>query len=250
VSVVPPTLDPNGPTVERNETTTRSEYREEKERNFYANQDSSPAWWVWAKDRSDHLVIAIVALAVGFLLGWFINNLYHGGHLLYRVRPSIIQLKPPAPVTTNNPVNDHVQRPSDDASSSQIAIATVRKGEGIERPLIRQLMASPDLYGFKGDASNNAAVKTWAEKKAHVIAIKAGYVDRKFGGEIRVKHPGEVAYVLENDDHGGLRVAEYANHGNTTEKVRTLVASSPGNQFLGWPGQEHIQPYEYLYTAG
>jgi hypothetical protein len=149
-------------------------------------------------------------------------------------------------------------------SAAQIVLATVRKGEGIEHALIRQLVDDPMNYGFTGDQNDSAAVKKWAGHQAHVLAIKAGYYDWKFGAEVRVKAPNTTAYVLQEDADGNLQIGEYAattpqgppttaSGGTfspaTTHGVAPTIASS---QFFGasqTTGKIFLVPaYQYVYA--
>lgn len=85
-----------------------------------------------------------------------------------------------------------------------LKLAIVQEGEGIEHTLIRQLVASPKNFGFEGNESDKKAIKAWAGKKAHQIAILAGYVDLKTGSEVRIKGSGgNVAYLLQKSDPDG-----------------------------------------------
>lgn len=152
------------------------------------------------------------------------------------------------------------QQPKNDTKNEKLQLAIVRRGEGIEHALIRQLAASPKEFGFAGDTKDAARVKNWAGREAHVLAIRAGYVDWKFGAEVRVKAPDRVAYVLEKSVVGDLRISqrEVAPGGNVadpsqrpSQKVQniTVVGSYLQATFLGNPGNERIRPYEYIYTG-
>lgn len=89
--------------------------------------------------------------------------------------------------------------------------AIVQKGEGVEHAFIRQLSEDPEKFGFKGDAADDNAVMDWAGKEAHRVAIKAGYVDMGTGNEIRIGGKGgAVAYELEKDSAGNIKVNEYS----------------------------------------
>ena len=122
-------------------------------------------------------------------------------------------------------------------------------------------MADPSAFGYVGDTKATALVKKWAGREAHLLAIKAGYVDRKFGAEIRVKHADRVAYVLEKDGQGNLQIslrtvkiggnvnaANLSVQGPTIQNVNiaTTIAQAA---FLGNPGSEHLQRCEYVYIG-
>ncbi len=129
---------------------------------------------------------------------------------------------------------------------AQFERAVIRKGDGIERILIRQLIADPQAFGFTGDAAH---VKAWAGTTAHLIAVHAGYFDWKFGAEIRIVHPGKAAFILEKSAEDGLRVVEYAQRGNAFQKICTRTMLASGNPFLGTPGHEELPAYEYVAGA-
>lgn len=134
----------------------------------------------------------------------------------------------------------------------KIKPAIVGKGEGIEHALIRQLIAGPQTYGFKGDAGDKKAVKAWAQKRAHQIAILAGYVNIKTGEEVWVRGKGgEVAYLLTVDSEGKVSVEEYTvgdgNFKAAPEQTNRLADDYGKAQFQGSsPGG--LQSYEYLYV--
>jgi len=211
--------------------------------------------WTRVNGKRRHSVIAIAIAVLAFVIGvvcffWLV------GKRIYHERQLQNQSIATTPATTNiKQVSPPVQPPTATSATnpnprpSQFYLALLGKGDGVEHTFIRQLMAHPKIYGFAGDASNSAELKKWAGREAHLIAIRAGYVDWKFGAEIRVKRSGsgKVAYVLENDGHGNIRVIESVVHGNSFQEVRTLQASSSGNQFLGTPGHGHLQPYEYRF---
>lgn len=77
--------------------------------------------------------------------------------------------------------------------------AKVRKGDGIERVIQRQLIAAPANYGFSGDVKNKKAIKKWAGKRAHQIAVKAGFIDQKSKKQLLLtaKAIGSVAFSLD-----------------------------------------------------
>lgn len=93
--------------------------------------------------------------------------------------------------------------------SSNLDLATIRKGEGIEHVLKRQLLNDPQKFGWDQKTDLNI----WANKTAHLIAIKNGYVNPITGEEVRVydmsfKGQQNPAYLLEVKD-GQYRVTEY-----------------------------------------
>jgi hypothetical protein len=92
-------------------------------------------------------------------------------------------------------------------SQPQVALATVHWTEGIEHAFIRQLVADPANYGFDGKPDDKKAVKHWAGRQAHLLAIKAGYVD-KFGAQIGVPTGDTTAYLIQKNADGSLQIVE------------------------------------------
>jgi len=135
------------------------------------------------------------------------------------------------------------------ATAETLKLATVGKGEGIEHAFIRQIVANPKDFGFDGDVNNRTAVKKWAGREAHRIALKAGYVDSD-GREIRVKVTDKVAFVLNKDAGSNLMVAEYekdasGNFKNDPTDESTVKAE--GATFEG-DTTDGVQGYEYVYS--
>jgi len=140
-----------------------------------------------------------------------------------------------------------------------IKLATIKKGKGIEDGLYRQLFADPWAYGFDGDTNNKSAIKKWAQKKAHQVAILAGYTNYKTGEEVRVKgEGGNVAYVL-TVDKDKISVEEYTvdqytgNFNSEPEQINQLADSYDRAQFKGDMQDEGLiglQAYEYIYKEG
>lgn len=152
------------------------------------------------------------------------------------------------------------------------SICIVHKGEGIEHALIRQLMADPSVAGFQGKTDDTSTLKQWADHEAHVLALKAGYIGKKFGEEIRVQSPETMAYVIEKDPvNGNLQIVEYstvrgipspatptspdneapgfrqlASHGvTTTIAAAHFIGPQDGTTVLPNP----YRTYEYMYVG-
>lgn len=140
------------------------------------------------------------------------------------------------------------------AEAEDLKLATVGKGEGVEHALIRQLAADPKAYGFEADSTSQKAVKAWAQRRAHQIAILAGYVDVKTGDEVRVRGKGgEITYLLSVDADGKMAVEEYTlgsdgNFKTDPDQTNDLAASYKAAQFQGTgQGPGGMQSYEYLH---
>jgi hypothetical protein len=127
----------------------------------------------------------------------------------------------PTPAPAPAPKLDATPTP---APAPATADKVVHKGEGIEHPLIRQLVANSDLLAnpgayaklgvkaFTGDRTDKAALKKWAGVQADILARGIGHTDNKFGAheEIRILHPDTRAYAIEKDATGTLSVVEYS----------------------------------------
>lgn len=100
-----------------------------------------------------------------------------------------------------------VKKTEERLAADKLADAIIGKGKGIEHVFIKQLVAKPAQFGYKGDKAEKA-IKGWAVNKAHLIAKAAGYI--KAGKEKRIKGKGgDVAYALQIKDGGGITVAKY-----------------------------------------
>ncbi|MFH1677872.1 MAG: hypothetical protein ABH888_03620 [Patescibacteria group bacterium] len=126
--------------------------------------------------------------------------------------------------------------------------ATIRKGEGIEHVLIRQLKTNPENFGFKGNLNNADAVKEWAGGEAHRMAIKAGYVDLKTGQEIRIGTKGidSVAYVIEKNQEGELSIHEHFKNDEKVFKSVEIHKLAEDFKSAKFEGKE-LESYEYKH---
>jgi hypothetical protein len=149
--------------------------------------------------------------------------------------------------------------------ASRIKLATVRKGEGPEHPLVRRLMNEPQFItdpkeAFEGDPADKIALKRWAGWETDRLAVKFGLKDWKFGGELRITKPDVVAFMLQKDADGNVLLAEYevtsdGEFGTSPQPTNTIqIASSISqSQFLGMPDFITAHPlpqYEYQYIPG
>jgi len=137
--------------------------------------------------------------------------------------------------------------PAPTPASTSAAITTmnvVHKGEGREHPMIRQLMADPDILAepgddlakigvkpFTGDRDNDkAAFKHWAGVMAHILETASGGIGPKFHEEIRVKAPETIAVRIEKDPTAGtILVVTYsvtATQSTSPETATTTVAGT------------------------
>jgi hypothetical protein len=129
----------------------------------------------------------------------------------------------------------------------------VHRREGLEHPMIRQLMADPDLAvnahvkgikAFPGDRNDTAALKKWAGVVADILARRTGNIGPHFHEEIGIKAPETVAVVIVKDPDGSLKVVQYAVNqktaaAGTANNTFTLIAtqnvasSGATAQFIG-----------------
>jgi hypothetical protein len=168
-------------------------------------------------------------------------------------RPAVINMESTLP-----PVN----APKQLTLAERLALGTPHKGQGFEHSMIRQLRADPTKFNstkfkFTGDFAQTAAVKTWAGRVAHIIAIEDGKFDIKFHSSVGPRRPDEVSYLLDVDSNGNVTVAEYVTpkpgqgfgSDPQPQHVGRLANSISQAQFAGWPDnlQHHSLPvYEYL----
>ena len=194
---------------------------------------------------------------LGIALGIFFVGKYYGEK---SCPPAATPAKTSAPAVTQPPP---VVTPKLPSIEERLALATGGNGEGVVHPFTRQLMADPTLIikpkeQYKGDRADTKALKRWAGREAYLIAIEFGYADWKFGAEIRIRRPGETAFLLSKDAGGQLHATEYvtATPGKgfgvspKPAQDRLLASSVSESQFLGMPdNQKNIPVYEYLYAG-
>jgi hypothetical protein len=204
------------------------------------------------------VVVGLTALTLSIFNQRDINNLRDNFEPL---RKSVVGLlatlaaksAPPAPTSSATSV-------AQQALKDQLTLTTSWWGEGVEHALIRQMRADPKKYGFDGDVANQAAVAKWVRNQVQIWATDAGYVDWKFGAEIRVRHPGEVAFLLRRAADGRWYIDEYKavapgqGFGDSPKSVnsRIIAPSIAQSQFLGWPDmvKKHPLPsYEYRWPV-
>ncbi len=121
------------------------------------------------------------------------------------------RVSPPILPTASNPEKPNIK--------DKLAMGMVRNREGMEHPLIRQLMANPGVITFatkkgttpyRGYKNNKVALKTWAGRQADILAEDSGFKFRGDGGaEVRILNPNEVVFLIVADGSGGVSIAEY-----------------------------------------
>ncbi len=88
--------------------------------------------------------------------------------------------------------------------------AVIKKGEGIEHAFIRQIEHNPAMaksLGFTGDINNAKSLHLFAQKQAHIIALKTGYADHS-GNEVRIGVADKASYEIKLDKDGNYHVEE------------------------------------------
>jgi hypothetical protein len=121
---------------------------------------------------------------------------------------------------------------STEPSASQMQLAIAHKGEGVESTFIRQFAADPVAYGFNGKQDDAKAIHRWAGRQAHLLAIKAGYYDWKFGAEVGAASPDKMAFGIQKNA-GGLTVVEYAVTGPTATPTFSQGATHIASATVG-----------------
>jgi hypothetical protein len=145
------------------------------------------------------------------------------------------------------------------------AMNIVHRKEGLEHPMIRQLMADPDLAvnahvkgikPFTGDRKDTAKLKKWAGGVAEILVRNAGNKGPHFYEEIRVRAPETVAVVIVKDLAGSLSIAQYAvHHGTTFAPIATqsVATTSAAAHFIGPQDGTTVLPapyrqFEYMFV--
>ncbi|MCD4694256.1 hypothetical protein K8R62_02775 [bacterium] len=129
--------------------------------------------------------------------------------------------------------------------ASQVAEdAIIKKGEGIEHALIRQLKANPQEFGYKEDLTKSGEIAKWAGGEAHKLAINSSYVNAETGAEVRVGTEGvdRVAYVLKTNSEGELEIEEHFKNEDGEFELRE--SHKEGDPFEEKKDREE---YEYGY---
>ncbi len=115
--------------------------------------------------------------------------------------------------------------------------AVVHKGQGVEHALIRQLVHDPATHGYDGDTNDTAAVKSWAGKEAHRIALDSRNAYVTENAETRVRFADKYAYVLNND--------------GTVSEYEVKPAGSGEFTLVGQSGvAQTLDKYEYSVPRG
>ncbi|NTW22261.1 hypothetical protein HGA34_01800 [Candidatus Falkowbacteria bacterium] len=150
----------------------------------------------------------------------------------------------PAPAAPKNAAETAPFDPNKNFSES----AVVHKGDGVIRVLKRQIVESPEEFGFKGDADDAAAVEKYASATAARAAAETGYWNRETGEEVRLstKSIGRAAYVLERKGDGKFEVHEYFNNKPSQEMFQKEESHASGSAF---EGNKH-ESYEYVHKGG
>lgn len=123
----------------------------------------------------------------------------------------------------------------------KVAMAVIKKGEGIEHAFIRQLINSPNEFGYNG-SNNKKAVKKWAQTMAHQLAILAGYVS-KDGKEIRIRNANIAAYVIQVENEK-ITIEEYMVKNGIPKLIHSQKVA---NNYSTAKFKSKLQPYEYLW---
>lgn len=170
------------------------------------------------------IAIMIVVVATVGIVAWVHTHHAQPAKVAQTKTLNLKQTIPPAPARTVDPVA---------LNAAQMRLAIVHKGEGVESALIRQFAANPVAYGFKGRQDDVKAIHRWAGRQAHLLAIKAGYYDWKFGAEVRVATPDKTAYVIQENAAGSVTVIEHAVATTATTPTFTQGATHIASATVG-----------------
>jgi len=125
--------------------------------------------------------------------------------------------------------------------------AYIRKGEGIEHALRRQIENNPDLAKSLGWKEGDD-IRKFSGPAAHKLAIKDGYIDQATGKESRVKWLGDkqVFYEVKVHSDGEIHVDE----GRGTQYTENEAFDKNDRYSMFERQQQHGQDYEYLHQNG
>jgi hypothetical protein len=165
--------------------------------------------------------------------------------------PTDVQFEANQPVPESMPGYEDIAN-EDVAEKLEIpADAYIKKGEGIEHALRRQIENNPDLakqLGWNGDPNDTAGLRKFSGNAAHKLAISEGYVDPKTGNEVRVNFGGDknAFYEIKQHEDGTIRINEGRGTIYTeTEATDRLDKLTPTERQMN-----HGQEYEYIYKNG
>lgn len=102
--------------------------------------------------------------------------------------------------------------------------------------LRRQLEAQPERFGYTGKPG--AAMHAWAEQKANNIAFNEGY------GDVLVKEPGKISYILEAQKDAGGKIVDYNIHEVDYQSGQELDLNAGKLNPYEYPATPKILPVE------
>lgn len=153
----------------------------------------------------------------------------------------------------------------------KLRLATIGQGEGVINAYARQLKDEPELVAglkvkigkewydltYKGDKANTVALEKWANHKAYLLAIVSGYVEykkgRKHKRQIKIKKPGEVAYLVVPKQKDRVRLldidiyqkeADEAEFGQPVKFIDDIGSAGYKITFRS----ESLASFEYIWT--
>lgn len=138
----------------------------------------------------------------------------------------------------------------------KLELGTGGKGDGVQHTFIRQIEADPQYFGYVGSASDDAAIRKFAANKAHQLATKFGFYDWKFGSEIWIAQPDQVAFVLEKDSAGNFICKKFVKGADgafpdSPQKIYHAAGSVQQSEFLAQADEDgnYTLSESYLYVA-
>lgn len=125
--------------------------------------------------------------------------------------------------------------------------AYIRKGEGIEHALRRQIEHDPELakeLGWK----EGTDIHKFSGSAAHKLATQEGYIDNANGKEVRVNYEGEKTtfYKINRHSDGTIHVDE----GQGTHYTENEAFDQNDRYSAFDREQNHGEHYEYIYKNG
>ncbi|MBN2094174.1 MAG: hypothetical protein JW740_02285 [Candidatus Zambryskibacteria bacterium] len=136
-----------------------------------------------------------------------------------------------------------------ETQAEKLALNIVRKGEGIESVFIRQIVSDPKYFGLEKFADNKSELKKKAGNVAHQFAIKLGFYDFRYDGELRVSEPDKMGVNLRIDNQGNILCDVFIKDNSFPDNPNYTLSSSSAPIFLAQENSEgrFFSPLEGFY---
>lgn len=154
----------------------------------------------------------------------------------------------------------------------KLKLATIGQGEGVINAYARQLKDEPGQVAglkvkigkewydltYKGDTSDAAALEKWVNHKAYLLAVVSGYVEykkgRKHKRQIKIKKPGEVAYLVVPKQKDKLKLMDIKIYQKEVDEAEFGVQTVTSIDDIGpdykmfFRSGDKVLNFEYVWT--